>query len=84
MLVTKDVKDTETQPTTSPDKSSTEGLKEFNQRHHVAFSIIYYNIEPQMRGILDGCSDPVIAWRSLCDYYQPKGIVQKMHCLRII
>ena len=44
--VTKDVKDTETKPMTSPGKSSTEEAKEFNKRCHVAFSIIYYNIEP--------------------------------------
>ena len=50
--VTTDVKDTETKSTTSPGKSSMEKTKEFNQRCHVAFSIIYYNIELQMRALI--------------------------------
>ena len=55
------IKDSKTKPTTNPGKSSSEEAEEFIQRSHVAFYIIDCNTEPQLRGILEGCSEPAIA-----------------------
>ena len=76
--IAKEVKVTELKPTTSPEKSVSEESKEFKKKCNLAFSIIYYNIDPQLRGILNGCTDPVLAWKSISDHYQPKSIAQEM------
>ena len=55
-----------------------EESKELRKKCNSAFSIIYYNIDPQLRGILDCCNDPAITWRSISDHYQPKSIAQEM------
>lgn len=53
------------------DKITEEKINSFISKSNQAFSIIYLNLEPEFKRIIDDCSEPMNAWNQFHKSFHP-------------
>ena len=76
------VTEKEIKPTLKDEKDKTEQalIKDWEARERTAMSIIYLNIDPSLRSIVENFDNAVTAWKALMKHFRPDNRCRQMAC----